>query len=68
MEQKSSARQTNLFQKFYQVDTSITRNPGGSGLGLSICHGMVIGMNGKIWVESKVGEGSTFYFTIPTGL
>ena len=57
--------QKELFKKFYQIDTSATRKHGGSGLGLSICHGMVKGMKGKIWVESEYGEGTTFYFTLP---
>jgi PAS domain S-box-containing protein len=54
-----------IFSKFYQVDSSMTRKTGGSGLGLSICKGLVEGMNGKIWFDSMVGIGSTFYFTLP---
>ena len=55
----------NMFQKFYQVDTSTTRKHGGSGLGLVICKGYIEGMGGKIWLESEEGKGTTFYFTIP---
>ncbi|HSA98814.1 MAG TPA: PAS domain-containing sensor histidine kinase [Candidatus Nitrosotenuis sp.] len=58
-------KQENLFQKFYQVNTSHDRRHGGSGLGLSICKGIVEGLGGKIWVSSKEGTGSTFYFTLP---
>jgi len=54
----------NLFKKFYQVDTSLTRK-GGSGLGLTICKGIVEGLGGKIWVESNEGIGSIFYFSTP---
>jgi len=57
--------QKGLFKKFYQVDTSVTRKHGGTGLGLAICKGLVEGLGGKIWVESKTGKGATFYFTIP---
>ena len=57
--------QDELFKKFYQIDTSATRKHGGSGLGLSICQGMVLGMKGKIRVESETGEGTSFYFTLP---
>jgi len=57
--------QTNLFVKFYQIDTSLTRKHGGSGLGLTICKGIIEGLGGKIWVESKESKGSIFYFTIP---
>ncbi|MEA3514744.1 MAG: PAS domain-containing sensor histidine kinase [Nanoarchaeota archaeon] len=54
-----------LFTKFYQADDSHRKKFTGSGLGLSICKGMVELMNGKIWFESKPGKGTTFYFTLP---
>ncbi|MBI3638949.1 MAG: HAMP domain-containing histidine kinase [Thaumarchaeota archaeon] len=53
-----------IFKKFYQVDTSSTREKGGSGLGLSICKGIVEAHGGKIWVESELGKGATFFFTL----
>jgi signal transduction histidine kinase len=53
-----------IFRKFYQVDTSMTREKGGSGLGLSICKGIIETHGGKIWVESEFGKGATFSFTL----
>ncbi len=58
-------KQTKLFQKFYQVDTSHTRKHGGSGLGLSICKGYIEDMHGNIWIESEEGKGTTIFFTLP---
>jgi signal transduction histidine kinase len=61
----SKEKQTNLFNRFYQVDSSLRRKHGGTGLGLSICKGIVEGLGGKIWVESNSNKGSVFYFEIP---
>ena len=54
-----------VFKKFYQVDISFKRKYGGSGFGLVICKGIVENLGGKIWFDTKEGEGTTFYFSIP---
>ena len=54
-----------IFERFFQVDGASTRRVGGSGLGLSISRGIVQAHGGKIWVESTMGQGSTFRFTLP---
>lgn len=54
-----------LFEKFYRVDNTSTRTVGGTGLGLFICRKIVELYNGRIWVESAVGKGSTFYINLP---
>ena len=54
-----------IFEKFYRLDPDMTRGIGGTGLGLYICRELVRRMDGKIWVESKPGEGSTFFVELP---
>jgi len=54
-----------LFQKFYRVDNSATRTIGGTGLGLFICRKIVELYQGRLWAESELGKGSTFYINIP---
>jgi signal transduction histidine kinase len=54
-----------LFVPFKQIDTGLTRKYEGTGLGLSICKRLVELLGGTIWVESELGKGSTFIFTLP---
>jgi PAS domain S-box-containing protein len=54
-----------IFERFQQVDASDSRSKGGTGLGLAICRHIVEGHKGRIWVESVLGKGSTFYVSLP---
>jgi signal transduction histidine kinase len=59
------AEQRRIFDKFYRLDPQMTRGIGGTGLGLYICRELVRRMDGRIWVTSEPGRGSTFAFELP---
>ncbi len=61
----SSEIQSTMFKKFFQADTSLTRKHADTRLGLVVCKGIVDGLRGEIWFESKPGIGTKFHFTIP---
>jgi signal transduction histidine kinase len=61
----AAAEQQQIFGKFYRVDPSLSRGVRGTGLGLYICRELARRMQGHVWVESREGEGSTFYVDLP---
>ncbi|MGC9194994.1 MAG: PAS domain S-box protein, partial [Syntrophobacteraceae bacterium] len=64
----AAEKQALIFEAFQQADGSATRKFGGTGLGLTICDRLIKLMEGRLWVESQPGMGSSFHFTIPFGL
>jgi K+-sensing histidine kinase KdpD len=61
----SSQDQQRVFERFYRVKNKVTQTQGGVGLGLAVCKHIVEAHGGRIWVESELGEGSTFYVALP---
>ena len=60
-----ATEQERIFEKFYRLDAAMNRGVGGSGLGLYICRELVRRMDGRIWVSSRLGAGSSFSFELP---
>ena len=60
-----AGEQRRIFEKFYRLDPQMTRGIGGTGLGLYISRELVRRVNGRIWVDSAAGSGSTFFVEIP---
>jgi K+-sensing histidine kinase KdpD len=56
-----------VFERFYRVENEIIQSVRGAGLGLAVCQGIIEAHGGRIWVESTIGVGSNFYFTLPVG-
>jgi len=60
-----TADQPRIFERFYRVDAARSREAGGTGLGLAIAKHLVEVHGGRVWVESEVGVGSRFHFSVP---
>ena len=61
----SLEHQGKVFERFYRIDSPLTRSKGGSGLGLFIVKGHIEAHGGKVWLKSSIGKGSSFYFSLP---
>ena len=61
----ASEHLSRLFERFYRVDKARSRESGGTGLGLAIARRLTEAQGGRIWCESTLGQGSTFFFTLP---